>query len=314
MVTIDAGASSLDDLRELADYLSSLGVIDCDVVVLDGSPRFFFEQHRRVLRWVGRHVAAAAQCRTIGGTVDVVRAAAELAGCEKVIVAGADVRYSPTEIDQLCDLLEMHEVVEPQDYLHPLPWWGGIEAGRMLVHRGLEPQPDHGATFGFRRSAVRIMRGLELADGDDHARRLAAIGMEVHAANDVFVRRRPPAFSDWLQQRPRQAHDDFSMPIKSALFFAIVPLLVTIGFLGGFELAGGYAGAIACAAMILAVRGRSGAGAVFPLHAILFAPLWVVERSLSVYWALYRKVSGAGETSPLPAPNGARGTRVASGE
>ena len=43
-------------------------------------------------------------------------------------------------IDEICALLESHEVVEPQDYLDPMPWWGGIEAGRKRsrnVPRGI---------------------------------------------------------------------------------------------------------------------------------------------------------------------------------
>src|SRR6185436_4883819 len=124
-------------------------VADCDVIVIDNSPQPLFDENRRVLRWVGRHVAPRPRHRAFGGMVDAVRAAFDLASCEKVIVADARVRYSAEAIDKICELLDGHEVVEPQDYLDPLPWWGGIEAGRMLVHRGIEPLPDHGGTFAF---------------------------------------------------------------------------------------------------------------------------------------------------------------------
>ena len=50
--------------------------------------------------------------------------------------------------------------------------------------------------------------------------------------------------------------------------------------------------------MGLALRGRAGASAFFPLHACLFAPLWVLERSVSVYWALFRKLRGV-EPEPV---------------
>jgi hypothetical protein len=314
VVTLDRGSSSLDDLRSLSEYLSFLGVAHCDVVVLDTSPRFFFEQHRRVLRWVGRHYGPAPEHRTLGGALDIVRAAAEVAACEKVIVAGAAVRYTAAEIGQLCDLLEKHEVVEPQDYLHPLPWWGAIEAGRMLIHRGIEPHPDHGATYGFRRTIVRGMRGLEIAEGDDQVRRLAAIGLEVHPAYDVFVKRCPPDFSDWLHERPRHAEDDFALPLKSSIFFAIAPVAMLLALFGGMSLVGVYAGAIACAAMLLALRGRSGASHFFPLQAVACAPLWVAERSISVYWALYLKVRGDdGDGERVAVQAGASGEKVATG-
>jgi hypothetical protein len=209
----------------------------------------------------------------------------------------------------------VHEVVEPQDYLDPLPWWGGIEAGRILVHRGIEPQPDHGATFGFRRSAVSGLRTLGAGDiVDDQARRLAAAGAEVFAATDVFVRREPGALDEWLADRPRLAGGDFSLPIKSAFFFSLVPLLLLFAATGGLRLAGGYAGMIGFASVALALRGRAGAGPFFPLRACLFAPLWVVERSVSVYWALFRKLRGV-DSGParIAIPDRAR-TRVASGE
>src|SRR5205085_3472977 len=103
----------------------------------------------------------------------------DLAWCDKVIVAQPNVRYSAKAIDELCALLDTHECVEPQDYLEPLPWWSGIEAGRMLVDRAIEPS-SHGGTFAFRRNAVRGLRDLERV-----------------AAPDVFVRRLPPTVDQW---------------------------------------------------------------------------------------------------------------------
>jgi hypothetical protein len=315
VVVVDNATSSANELRDLANYLSMVGVAGCDVVVLDASPRLQFDLNARILRWVGRHVAVRPEHRTPSGSLDLVRSAATLAACEKVIVAEQDVRYTPDAIGQICDLLEMHEVVEPQDYLDPLPWWGGIEAGRMLVHRGIEPQPDHGATLGFRRSAVNSLRNLTTGEVlDDQARRLAAAGAEVYAATNVFVRREPGALDEWLAQRPRYAGDDFDLPFKSAFFFSVVPLLVILGVLGGIQLAGAYASVIAFAAVSLARRGRAGAGRYFPLRACLFAPLWVFERSVSVYWALYRRLRGA-DLDPARFTVPERGSQqVASGE
>ena len=40
---------------------------------------------------------------------------------------------------------------------------------------------------------------------------------------------------------------------------------------------------------------RSGATPFFPVRACLAAPLWVLERSVSVYWALFRKLRGLGD-------------------
>ena len=315
VVVAESAIAAPEELRKLANYLSTLGLAGVEAIVVDPSPRPQFELNSRVLRWVGRHVAPCEGHRSPGGSIDPVRTAADLASCEKVIVAAEDVRYTPEAIGQLCDLLDLHEVVEPQDYLDPLPWWGGIEAGRILVHRGIEPQPDHGATFGFRRAAVRSLRSLGAADvHDDQVRRLASVGAEVYAAGDVFVRRQPGKLDEWWDARPRQAGGDFVLPMKTAFFFSLVPLLLLLATLGGLQLAGGYAGVIAFASMALAMRGRSGAGSFFPLRAVLFAPLWVFERSVSVYWALYRKLRGADEPQRIAVPDRARGTRVASGQ
>jgi hypothetical protein len=303
---------SADALRELARYLSDLGVAGCEIIILDPSPRMQFERHARTLRWVGKHLRVRPDHRAPGGAVDLVRAAADVASCEKVIVATDDVRYSPEAVFRICTLLDIHEVVEPQDYLDPMPWWGGIDAGRILVHRGLEPRPDHGATFGFRRGALRTMTASEAAT--DQVRRLAAHGADVHPANDVFVRRQPRVFTDWLAHRPRLAAEEFEMPVRTAFFLALLPILALLAALGGTAIAGSYAGLIAFASVALAVRGRIGASSFFPLRACLFAPLWILERSVAVYWALLRKVRGADtETVHAAAPEHA-GDQMASGQ
>jgi len=316
VVVVGSSAAAEHELRDLAGYLSTIAVAGCDVVILDASPRLQFDLNERILRWVGQHIAVRSEHRTPGGSIDLVRCAATLAACDKVIVAADDVRYNADAIAEVCDLLDAHEVVEPQDYLDPLPWWGGVETGRILVHRGIEPQPDHGATFAFRRE---ILAGLHsLAAGDviaDHVHRLGAAGAEVFVASGVFVRREPGALSAWFSQRARAAGDDFAQPIKTAFFFSITPLLALLAVLGGLGLAGGTAGAIAFASVGLAIRGRAGAGAFFPLHACLFAPVWIFERSVSVYWALFRKLSGADEdASRVMEPAGSGRVKVASGE
>jgi hypothetical protein len=304
------------DLPELASYLSTMAVAGCDVVILDPSPRLQFDLNARILRWVGTHVPVRPEDRTAGGAVDVIRASVMHAACEKIVVATQDTRYSPEAISRLCELLEQHEVVEPQDYLDPLPWWGNIEAGRMLVHRGVEPQPDHGATFAFRRTTVRALRSLANATlSTDPVRRLDASGAEVYPAASVFVRRGPGTFGEWLQRRPQLAGDDFAFPMKTAFFFSLWPLLAVLAVLGGAPLAGLYATIIGVVSIGLAVRGRIGASAQFPLHACLFAPVWVLERSVSVYWALLRKLRGTDvATTGIAMPERARGERVASGE
>lgn len=317
LVVIDSDRELPDDLQELTNYLSEIGVSGCDVVVVDGSPEEIFDQNGQSLRWVSRHVAARPRHRSFSGAIDPIRAAIDFSNCDKVIVADQNVRYDDEAIARICALLDNHEVVEPQDYFAPLPWWSGIEAGRMLVHRGVDPLPDHGVTFGMRKWSVRGLRTIDAAwsNGDDPVRRLASQGADVFSACDVFVRRLPPPLGDWIRDRPRQADDDFAMPVKSAFFFALLPMIALLLILGGARLAGGYAGAVACAATVLAIRGRIGASAFFPLRACLSAPLWIVERSVSVYWALFRKLRSARSAATNPAVAERKSSaRIASGE
>lgn len=297
LLVIEQEELGASDLRSLATYLSGLGLLDCDVIVVDGSPLPLFERNRRSLRWVGRHVAAQPKHRGPSGFIDPVRAAIDLAACERIVIADTRVRYSDEALTALCAQLETHEVVEPQDYFDPLPWWSSIEAGRMLVHRGVEPLPDHGATFAMRRGAIRSLRSIDslLAPGEDHVRRLTAVGAEVYSATEVFVQRLPPPLEEWFEERPRQADDDFSLPVKTAFFFALLPMALLLATFGGPRVVGSYGGAVVLGALALAVRGRAGATPFFPLRACLAAPLWVLERSVSVYWALFRKLRGAGD-------------------
>ena len=273
LVIIDG--ESIADLREFAAYLSDLGVAKCEVVIVDNSSEHTFARHRRTLCWVGRHVAPRPLHRGAHGPIDPLRVAQDLASCDKVIVADPNVRYNTQALDELCTMLDSHDAVAPQDYLDPLPWWSGIEAGRMLVHRGIEPLPVHAATFGFRKAAVRDSAALD-------PRTLVA-------GENVFVRRLPPRLYEWIDERPRQADDDFNFPMKTAFFFALLPLALLLASFGGAGLAGTYAGTIAFGAFALAVRGRIGATSFFPMRACLLAPLWVFERSVSVYWALFRR-------------------------
>src|SRR6185369_11377114 len=104
------------DLREFAAYLSELGVAKREVVILDGSSEHTFARHRRVLCWVGRHVAARPRHRNLAGAIDPLRVAVDLASCDKVIVAQPAMRYDSKAIDELCSRLDTHELVEPQDY------------------------------------------------------------------------------------------------------------------------------------------------------------------------------------------------------
>ena len=303
LLAIEDDVATDGELCDLAQYLSVLGTADVDVTIVDASPQSALERNKRVLRWVGRYIEARPQHRTLTGRLDPVRAAADVAACERVIVADPCVRYCEEALEDMCALLDLHEVVEPQDYFDPLPWWGGIDAGRMLVHRGIEPVPDRGSTFGFRRAAIRGLRGIDAAySSGDHARRLASQGAEVFSAAHLFVRRLPPLLDAWLRRRPLEADADFVLPTRTIFFLSLLPVLAFLAAVGGVRVAGSWAGAVAFASIALAFRGRIGMAPYFPWRACLFAPLWILERSISIYWALLLRVQNVATDSRVPSP------------
>ncbi|HVS29954.1 MAG TPA: hypothetical protein VMS98_00730 [Thermoanaerobaculia bacterium] len=298
-VAIDAGESPAD-VAVLAAYLSTVGLAGCDVLIVDGSPPEQFEANGRVLRWVGRHVPAQPRHRRAGGQVDLVRAAVDLAACEKVIVAGSDTRCTADDITMLCALLEKHEVVEPDEYVSPTSWWSGIDAGRILLHRGIEQPGQVLSTFALRCSAYRPLLEYEERSGDPEARRFLSQGTDLYGARGLFIRREPPQLDRWWRRRALEAAADFVLPLKTAFFAMLLPLVLLAALVGGVEAAAGCAGIIGFASVLLAAKGRAGAGKFFPLHTCLFAPLWVAERSVSVYWALIDRWRGA--RTPVAAP------------
>ena len=133
------------------------------------------------------------------------------------------------------------------------------------------------------------------------------------SATELFVRRCPPQLGDWLRERPREADARLRRPCEVGVLLRAHSDGVLLALIGGGGMAAGYTGAVAFGSIVLAVRGRTGAGAFFPLRACLFAPLWVLERSVSVYWALLQKMRGTVVEQPAAVAT-QRSARAASGE
>jgi hypothetical protein len=288
-VAVDADATQ-SEVVALASYLSTLSLADCEVLILDGSPAHQFDSNRHVLRWVGRHVAVDPRHRFADGEIDLLRAAVELASSEKVIVAVEGTRCTAADVVSICGLLDRHEVVEPEDYVAADGWWGGVEAGRILLHRGLEQPGQVRSTLAVRRSAYRPLLEFEERSGDAHLRRMIIHAAEQYGEHDVFIRREAPRREKWLQRRVREAAADFSLPLKTAFFLGLLPVVLLMAAVGGATTAAGYTGVLAFASVLLALKGRAGAARFFPVRACFFAPLWVAERSVSVYWALIQSM------------------------
>jgi hypothetical protein len=131
--------------------------------------------------------------------------------------------------------------------------------------------------------------GDVLFDNEEIIRHFAYHGCTIAFANDLFVEKRSPLFRKWIEQRPRQAYEDFGLRSKTALFLILIPLLFLAGLFYGGKGVGVYLATVSFLSFSLALRGRlrGRAAEFFPLQCCFFAPLWILERTLSTYAALY---------------------------
>jgi hypothetical protein len=281
-----------DDALSLKSYLEMLKEAGCEVIVANGAAADVFDQYADVLGATCRHLPVDRRFGYTNDKANGIYTGIEAASCDRIILADDDIRYSAENIRAIVQLLEHNDVVRPQNFLHPLRWWAKTEAARMLINRALLRATDYPGTCAFSRQrmlAAGRYDGDVLFDNEELVRHLAQSGCTVAYANDLFVRKRPPTFRKWTEQRPRQAYEDFGMRLKTMLFFALLPLSFLIG--GWFGTAGLalFLLALSFLATLIAVRGRGRGKArqFFPAHCCFFAGLWILERTLSTYWALY---------------------------
>ncbi|MBA3881909.1 MAG: glycosyltransferase family 2 protein [Chthoniobacterales bacterium] len=292
LLPIRRGAFTAPEAQEFASYFAMLRTADCEVVVVDGSPEEVFSQHSQTWRGVCRHESVDRRFGYMNDKVNGIHTGVEKSSREKIILADDDIRYTPADVERMCALLDEAEVVRPQNYLSPLPWWAAMEAARMLINRATLRIGDYPGTCAFRRSTmlrVGHYDGDVLFDNEEIIRHFAAAGASIQYAIDFFIHKRPPQHAKWKEQRPRQAYEDFGLRGKTALFASLPILMLLSALLAGFG------GLLLCIVLIVLVacgvavlgRGRGEAANFFPAWVPAYAPLWVFERSFSTYWALY---------------------------
>ena len=280
------------EAQQLVEYIKQLRACGCDVMVVDGSPAGVFEQHDALWRAHCRHVPVDRRFGYPNDKVNGVHTGIALTNCEKIVLADDDIRYSGNEILEITQLLDRFDLVRPQNYLAPLPWWARSEAARMLINRALLRTADYPGTCAFRRSTmlrVGHYDGDVLFDNEELIRHFASHGAAVAYANDLFVRKLPPSFRKWIEQRPRQAYEDFGLRVKTIFFASLLPLGIGLPFLLGARATLVIGGIFALLAMTVAAAGRARGTAArfFPFTACWWAPFWIFERALSTYLALY---------------------------
>ena len=287
------------EVKGLADYFKLLRLAGCEVLIVDGSPKAIFEEHRQAWQGFSRHVAPDPKYTYLNGKVNGVHTGVDLASCERIILADDDIRYSTADVKRMCRLLDSFEMVRPQNFISPLPWWARLETARILMNRGVLRAGDYPGTCAFRRSTmlrVGPYDGDVLFDNEEIVRHFALNGVDINYALDFFILKRPPTFTKWLEQRPRQAYEDFVMRAKTAASLSVLPVTLGLGFLINLRAAIVLLALLSLVSVSLSSRGllRNAAYRVFAVASPLFAPLWILERSLSVYWALYWRVRYGG--------------------
>lgn len=280
------------ELAALGSYFQSLARAGCEVLVIDGSPAEIFAENAAALKDSCRHEGVDPQFGYPNGKVNGVHTGVQRAACEKIVLADDDIRYTAASIAEVVRLLNQYEVVRPQNFLAPLPWWAKSEAARMLINRSTLRAADYPGTCAFLRSSMERVGhydGDVLFDNEEIIRHFARQGAAVYYATDLFVEKQAPSLRKWLEQRPRQAYEDFGLRAKTAAFFALPAVCLSLRLKFGWGGSLSFLGTVSILSILLAFRGRSrGAGAqFFPRSACFAAPFWVVERAFSTYWALY---------------------------
>lgn len=274
---------------ELADYLRTLAVRE--IIVVDGSAPEVFAAHHALLAQFATHVRPDERIAGLNGKVRGVLTGLALAQCEHAIVADDDVRYDERSLQQVLRALERADVVRPQNYFAPLPWHAIVDTARTLINRALDG--DWPGTLAFRRSALSggynadvLFENLELV------RTVRARGGTECVARDIYVRRLPPGARHFWSQRIRQAYDEFARPARLAAALLVLPS-VFAAFATGLWL---YPAMVTAASIALAAFGwvRDGGTAYFPLLSVFAAPLWVLERSICAWLAVYERLRFGG--------------------
>ena len=277
-------ATSTGHVSELTSYLNGLRRVQ--VIVVDASEETIFAAHAAALAPDVLHIAPDRDIDGVNGKVRGVLAGLRRCRYDKIIVADDDVRYTRWSLRAVIAALDEADIVRPQNYFDPLPWHAVLDTSRTLINRALDG--DWPGTLAFRRSFApfgynpdALFENLELV------RTVRARGGREVVQRGLYVRRIPPSASHYWSQRVRQAYDEFARPPRMIAALAILPLSVARPSL---------IAAFAAAAIASAFTGwiRARGYRYFSWLAVLAAPLWLFERAVCSWLALYERLRYGG--------------------
>lgn len=284
-----AESGAADELRR---YLAELDEW-IDVTIVDGSEPELRERHRE--EWLGGTRPAGLRLLPVepwpgrNGKVAGVMTGLRHARHERVVIADDDVRYDRETLARVVGRLDDAHAVRPQNVFHPVPWHAGWDSARSLLARATTG--DFPGTLAVRRSTLLAAGGYDgdvLFENLELLRTVRAAGGSVARADDLLVERRPPSTRRFLEQRVRQAYDEWARPGVLAAELALLPLAVW-GALRPRRLVALALGAIALAEF---GRRRSGGARRFARTLPLWAPLWLAERAVTSWIAVGLRALG----------------------
>ena len=281
-------AAEADDFKTYFDALTDAGA---EVLVIDGSPPEVFARNADAWRDLCRHESVDSQHKYSNGKVNGIHTGVALAEHNRIILADDDIRYTAENVRRMADLLGEFDMVRPQNYFRPTPFWARMESARMLINRAFIGEGDYSGTLGVTREAMNRVGhydGDVLFDNEEIVRHFRFKGAKINYARDFFIQKLPATFEKWIEQRPRQAYEDFVMHAKTVFFLALPLDFILTWFIAGGAWALAYVLLIVFGSIFTAARGLSdGALRYYSPLTIFYAPLWIVERSFSTYWAFY---------------------------
>jgi len=273
-----------DRSEELRAYVAWLAQ-RMDVIVVDNSAPDVFAAHAQRWGHLVQHIPPDDDLYTPNGKVGNVVTGVRHAAHERLVIADDDVRYDDGALARLSALLDVVEVVRPQNYFVPMPWHAVVDTGRTLLNRMLGG--DWPGTLGVRRSVLQATQGYAgdvLFENLELVRTVRAAGGTEAVLLDLFVRRLPPSNTHFWGQRVRQAYDEFARPLRMIVSLCLLPLALGSVLCRRWTwLLAGIAGIVGLAEM---GRQRAGGTRVFPFAAALLAPVWVAERAVCSWLAL----------------------------
>ncbi|HWI21945.1 MAG TPA: glycosyltransferase family 2 protein [Baekduia sp.] len=285
-------------IAELTEYLAQIRAHVAEIIVVDGSPPELFALHAAQLQAVARHMPPDDDLRFAMGKVNGVTTGIRHANNDRVVIADDDVRYDAASLRRTIEMLDRVDVVRPQNYFSELPWHARLDTARSLLNRVYTgdidfPIGDFPGTLAVRRSAFLDAGGYNgdaMFENLELMRTVVANGGTVETPLDLYVARRPPTTAHFWSQRVRQAYDDFAVPLRMSAFLSVLPLTAHALSRGRHRML--LTAALGSILVAEAGRRQGGGTRVFGFTSALLAPVWIAERSVSAWLAVYARLRG----------------------